>query len=191
MTSIPSSASEAPRSIFSRLSIPLEAKATNISDFAINHDDPYRHYAPGDIVQGKVSFTALKAVHVTHLVLCLHGFVKIFKNNFGSEKKLSKKSTFPGTGRGKRGPEYFGNGFATIFEDECMICGERSFSRGRYNYGFAIAFPRRPLPSSISVSTPHGATHQYRFLSPCSLSAAGYPICSQLPSRAQLPYYQR
>ncbi|MCJ1478045.1 ph-response sensor protein [Lambiella insularis] len=150
MTSVPHTPATTPRSLFSRLTAPLEAKATNISDFAISLDEPHRCCGPGDIVQGKLSFTALKTVHITHLVLCLHGFVKIFKNNLGSGKSLSKKNTFPGTGRGKRGPEYFGDGFATVFENESMICGERSFSRGRYSYGFAIAFPARPLPSSVA-----------------------------------------
>ncbi|MCJ1436075.1 ph-response sensor protein [Xylographa pallens] len=138
------------RSILSRITAPLEAKATNITKFAITLNEPHRYYSPGDKVSGSVSFCVTKPVRITHLVIDLTACVKIFRKNVGSDKLLSRKELFHGVGRGVMEPEYFGDGFATIFQHESVLCGDATLPRQHYVYRFEIAFPSRSLPSSIS-----------------------------------------
>ena len=142
------------RSILSRITAPLEAKATNITKFAITLNEPHRCYSPGDKVSGSVSFCVTKPVRITHLVIDLTACVKIFRKNVGSDKSLSRKELFHGVGRGVMEPEYFGDGFATIFQHESVLCGDATLPRQHYIYRFEIAFPSKSLPSSISVSEP-------------------------------------
>ncbi|MCJ1394363.1 ph-response sensor protein [Xylographa bjoerkii] len=150
MSAPPLAPRTAPRSVLSRITAPLEAKATNITKFAITLNEPHRCYAPGDTVSGSVSFCATKTVLITHLVIDLTASVKIFRKNVGSEKSLSKKEIFHGVGRGIMEPEYFGDGFATIFQHESVLCGDTTLPRQHYVYRFDIVFPSRSLPSSIS-----------------------------------------
>ena len=152
MNALHPAARAAPRSVLSRITTPLEAKATNITKFAITLNQPHRCYAPGDTISGSVSFCVTKPVLITHIVIGLTAFVKIFRKNVGSEKSLSKKEIFHGVGRGIMEPEYFGDGFATIFQNESVLCGDATLLRQHYVYRFDIAFPSGSLPSSISVS---------------------------------------
>ena len=140
------------RSIFSRMTSPFSVKTKNISDFHIQLDEPHRHYSPGDIVKGSVFLTVNKATAISHIVICLYGFVQVFKNANTPGQGISKDGGFSGPGRGKRGTEYFGNGFASIFEDEIVLCGDGRLDTGVYDFKFELEFPLSGLPSSIDVS---------------------------------------
>ena len=139
-------------SLLSRITSPFTNKTRNISDFHIQLDEPHRQFFPGDAIKGSVFLTIHKPVRVTHLVLCLHGFVKVFRNCNSPGDGISRDGGFAGTGRGKRGTEYWGNGLAGLFEDEVVLCGEGRLSIGVYSFKFDVQLPPRGLPSSIDVS---------------------------------------
>lgn len=140
------------RSLISRIASPFTSKTRNISDFHIQSDDPHRHFSPGDLVKGSVFLTVHKPVRVTHIVICLHGFVKVFRRPNAPGEGTPKDGGFMGTGRGKRGTEYYGNGFASIFEDELVLCGEGRLDVGVYAFKFELELPYSGIPSSIDVS---------------------------------------
>ena len=144
--------SSTPRSIISRITSPFSAKPRNISEFYIKIDEPHRHYAPGDKVKGSVVLVVHKAVRITHLVIGIRGFVKVYKHANPPGQGISKEARFVGTGRGDRGPEYFGNGFATIFEKEMPLCGEGRLVPMIYRFEFELPIRAREVPSSIDVS---------------------------------------
>ncbi|KAL1957535.1 hypothetical protein VTO42DRAFT_5761 [Malbranchea cinnamomea] len=137
-------------------SLSLISKFTNrfgnrnrsISDFHIEPDDPWKTYSPGDLVKGSVILTVTKPVRITHLVVCLHGYAKVFKNAVAPGEQ-AEDSGYLGPGRGRRGGEYRGNGFASLFEDEVVLCGEGRLKEGIYKFGFELCFPPYRLPSSI------------------------------------------
>ncbi|KAI9874197.1 MAG: ph-response sensor protein [Pleopsidium flavum] len=137
------------RSILSRLTSPLASRTRNLSEFYIRPDEPYRQYAPGDVVKGAVVLTVLKPVRVTHLVVRLHGHVRVFKTANAPGDGVYHDNSFIGTGRGKRGNECSGNGYASLFEDENTLCGEGRLDVGRYEFNFELDFPSKGVPSSI------------------------------------------
>ena len=146
------------RSIISRIASPFTTRARNIRsafDFHIETDEPHRQYSPGDVVRGSVVLTVNKPTRISHLVICLHGFVKVFRNAIAPGDGISRDSAYLGTGRGKRGSEYFGNGFASLFEDEVVLCGDGKLNIGLYAFKFEIELPPSNIPSSIDVSPPH------------------------------------
>jgi len=103
-------------------------------------------------VSGSLNLKVVKPTRVTHIVVCLHGFVQVYKNP-GSPPSDSYRanSSRIGSGRGSRAGEYFGNGFASLFEDEVVLCGDGRLGEGVYQFNFNVEFPERDLPSSISV----------------------------------------
>jgi len=102
-------------------------------------------------VKGSVNIKIDKAINVTHLVVCLHGFAKVFSNSKSPGKTISRDGALMSNGSGKRGAEYFGNGFASLFEDEVALCGEGRLNVGRYKFEFQLELPSGGLPSSIDV----------------------------------------
>lgn len=44
-----------------------------------------------------------------------------------------------------------GNGFATLFEDEVVLCGDGRLKEGIYKFQFELQLPPHNLPSSITV----------------------------------------
>jgi hypothetical protein len=149
-TPTPSSA----RALVSRITSPFTAKTKNISEFYIKTAEPHRQYAPGDVVKGSVILTVNKPVRITHLVICIRGFVKVYKNPNLPGQGISKEAAFIGTGRGERGSEYFGNGFATIFEKELALCGEGRLQPTVYSFEFELPVRSWGVPSSIDASLP-------------------------------------
>ena len=140
------------RSLISRITSPFKAKPRHISDFYIKLDEPHRRYSPGDAVKGSVILTLQKPLRITHIVLCLHGFVKVFKNPIAPGEGTARDGGFIAAGRGQRGTEYFGNGFASIFEDEFVLHGEARLNPATWTLGFEMEFPPAGIPSSIDVS---------------------------------------
>ena len=136
------------RSFVSRLTSPFASKTRPFVDFAIEPDDLHRTYFPGDPVTGSIRLKVLKAFRVTHITLCLHGFVQVFRH----ANRTGDVNRFPHTGRGRQSGEYFGNGYASLFDDEVVLCGEGRLDEGIYQFNFEMDFPKKSLPSSIDVS---------------------------------------
>ncbi|KAK5123945.1 hypothetical protein LTR85_002142 [Meristemomyces frigidus] len=145
----PSSLPSPGRRIISKIASPFASKSRNLTDFFIEVDDPHRQHSPGDVVRGSVRLRVLRPIRVTHLAVCLHGFVQVYKNPGSPGEGLRANSGYFGTGRGKKSGEYFGNGFASLFEDEVVLCGDGRLAEGAYRFEFELEFPDRNLPSSI------------------------------------------
>lgn len=141
-----------PSAILSRFTGPLANRNRNISEFYVQTDDPWKSYFPGETVTGCVVLTVVKPVPITHLVVCLHGHARVYRNQVMPGDGLAA-SGFRGQGRGSRGIEYLGNGFTSLFEDEVVLCGEGLLNKGVYKFKFELKFPPEGLPSSIDVST--------------------------------------
>lgn len=139
------------RRIITRIASPFANKSRNIVDFSIEPDDPHKQYSPGEIVTGSVKLRVVRPTRVTHIVVCLHGFVQVFKNPGSPGEGFRANGGYLGTGRGRKGGEYFGNGFASLFEDEVVLCGDGRLAEGVYQFNFELEFPDRDLPSSIDV----------------------------------------
>lgn len=73
----------------------------------------------------------------------------MFKNPNAPGDAYKTYSTTVGLGKGKKAGSYFGNGFASLFEDEVVLCGEGRLSEGVYHFNFELEFPSKGLPSSI------------------------------------------
>lgn len=137
--------------ILSRFRSHLAQRNRNITDFFIEPDDPWRAYFPGDAVKGTVVLTVVRPVRITHLVICLHGFVKVFKNAVPPGEASRVSGILPE--RGRRGAAYLGNGLASLFEDEVVLCGDGRLKEGIYKFRFEMAFPPYALPSSLNVGS--------------------------------------
>ncbi|KAJ5255243.1 hypothetical protein N7505_010394 [Penicillium chrysogenum] len=136
-------------SFLSKFRSPLGQRNRGITDFYIDPDDPWRSYFPGDVVKGTVVVTVVRPVRITHIVVCLHGYVKVFKNAVPAGEATPDLG-FLGPGRGRRGAEYLGNGLATLFEDEVVLCGDGRLKEGIYKFRFEMGLPPYALPSSIN-----------------------------------------
>lgn len=151
---MPQIASDRPRRLLSRLASasPFASKSRSITDFYISVEEPHKQYCQGDVVSGSLHLKVVKPTRVTHIVVCLHGFVQVYKNP-GSPPSDSYRASNSriGSGRGSRAGEYFGNGFASLFEDEVVLCGDGRLGEGEYQFNFNVEFPEQDLPSSISV----------------------------------------
>ena len=139
------------RRFLTRLASSLASKSRTITDFYVQAHDPHKRYSSGDIVQGSVVLKLSKPIRVTHIVLCLHGFVQVYKNPGAPPTDgFRSQNNLVGKGRGSTGgAEYFGNGFASLFEEEAVICGEGRVDQGNYKFEFEMRFPDDPMPSSI------------------------------------------
>ena len=148
---VSTSISSRSRAIFSRLASPLASRTRNLSEFYIRPDEPHRQYAPGDVVKGAVVLTVVKPVRVTHLVVRLHGHVRLFTSTNAPGDGVSPDSGFMGTGRARKGNEQLKQGYTSLFEDEVTLCGEGRLDVGRYEFNFELDFPSKGMPSSIDV----------------------------------------
>ncbi|KAG9824605.1 hypothetical protein KCU63_g16504, partial [Aureobasidium melanogenum] len=141
------------RRILSRFASPLfSQKGRSIADFHIKAQDPHKQYSPGESVKGCVVVKVVKPVRVTHVSVCLHGFVQVYRTPGATTDQLRGNTNRIGRaqGRGKKSGEYFGNGFASLFEDESVLCGDGRLDEGVYRFDFEVHFPDdMDLPSSI------------------------------------------
>ena len=160
MTKTPTAASSSSpksskRSAFvAKCSAPFLSKQRSPVEHEIHLDEPFRQYFPGDTVRGAVHLSFAKALRVTHLVVRLHGFVKVINNAKHPGETITYDEILLATkrGRARRGIEYFGDGFARLFEDEYVLCGEGRVA-GPYEFRFEMGLPKKDVPSSIDVST--------------------------------------
>ncbi|KAF3387532.1 pH-response regulator protein palF/RIM8 [Penicillium rolfsii] len=136
-------------SFLSKFRSPLGNRNRSITDFYIEPDDPWRSYFPGDVIKGTVIVTVVRPVRITHIVISLHGYVKVFKNAVPAGEATPDLG-FLGPGRGRRGAEYMGNGLATLFEDEVVLCGDGRLKEGIYKFRFEMGLPPYALPSSLN-----------------------------------------
>jgi len=145
------------RSLSEKFSSYLTNKSAHISSFSIELDDPHRQYGPGETVRGQVVLNVGRPLGVTHVVLCLYGFVEVFKNHSKSTRTPHQPRNHGGhsaVGGSKRWTaEYYGDGFASLFEEEIVLCGEGRLDPKLYHFRFDIDFPANlDLPTSIDVS---------------------------------------
>jgi hypothetical protein len=141
------------RRLLSRFASPLfSQKGRSIADFHIKAHDPHKQYSPGESVKGCVVVKVVKPVRVTHVSVCLHGFAQVYRTPGATADQLRGNTNRIGRaqGRGKKSGEYFGNGFASLFEDESVLCGDGRLDEGVYRFDFEVQFPDdMDLPSSI------------------------------------------
>ena len=141
-------------SLLERWTSAFASKQRNVLEQDIRLDEPFRLYYSGETVRGVVHMNVAKSLRITHLVMRLHGFVKVANRAKLPGESISYDEALVALekGRGRRGIEYFGDGFARLFEDEVVLCGEgRVF--GRYEFAFEMVLPSKGLPSGIDVST--------------------------------------
>ncbi|KAL2072542.1 hypothetical protein VTL71DRAFT_11885 [Oculimacula yallundae] len=135
------------RSFLSRLTAPLKSRTRNLTDFHIRPNEPHRKYSPGDLVRGAVVLTVVKPIRLTHLTVCLHGYVRVFKSPNAANDPLPDPGLTASSN--PRKSQYFGNGHASLFQDEVTLCGEGRLDIGVYEFNFELEFPRKGLPSSV------------------------------------------
>lgn len=140
------------RSLVARIAAPFSSKQRSPVEQEIHLDEPFRQYFSGDTVKGAVLLNTTKALRITHLVIRLHGFVKVVNNARLPGETIPYDENLLTSMRRKKGIEYFGNGFARLFEDERVLCGDGRLS-GRYEFRFELGLPSKNVPSSIDVST--------------------------------------
>ena len=140
-------------SLIAKCTAPFTANQRSQVEQEIRLDEPFRQYAPGDSVKGAIHLTFGKPIRITHLVVRLHGFVKVSNRAKlpGEEISYDESLRSLGNGSGRQGTEYFGSGFARLFEDEEILCGEGRVL-GRYEFRFEMVLPSKNMPSSIDVS---------------------------------------
>ncbi|KAG5944881.1 hypothetical protein E4U53_006800 [Claviceps sorghi] len=140
-------------SFLSRLSLPLQfqlplrSRNRNVADFHIRCDEPHRKYSAGDSVRGVVVLAVVKPLRITHLVVALHGYVRVLKDPT-SVAKAQSVTILPPPGSSCR-PQYQGSGVTSLFQDEQVLSGEGRIESGKYEFGFDLVFPDKGLPSSI------------------------------------------
>ena len=142
-------------SFLAKCTAPFASKQRNPLEQDIRLDEPFRQYYSGEIVKGAVHLNVTKPQRITHLVIRLHGFVKVANRAKLPGESISYDEALMALEKGRegrRGIEYFGNGFARLFEDETVLCGEGRVS-GQYEFRFEMVLPSKGLPTGIDVST--------------------------------------
>lgn len=139
--------------IISRLTSPFSPKARSVVEFYVQADDPHKQYSPGDLITGSVVLKIAKPIRLTHIVVSLHGYVQVYKTpNAPPAEPYRLLNTRSGGKRGTKSGAYFGDGFATLFEEEEVLCGDGRLAEGQYKFEFRLKFPDESMPSSIDVS---------------------------------------
>lgn len=98
---------------------------------------------------GAVVLKVDKPIRLTHLTVCLHGFVRVFKNPNAVNEPLPDLGLT--ASNSPRKSQYFGNGHASLFQDDQTLCGEGRLDIGVYNFNFELEFPTKGVPTSIDV----------------------------------------
>lgn len=138
-------------SFFARLASPLRSRTRNLADFHVRLKEPHRQYSAGDHVKGHVVLSVIKPFRITHLTVALHGYVRAFKSA-GAAAQLGPVNPAVASSDG-RSFRYHGNGHASLFQDEQVLCGDGRLKPMRYEFEFDLIFPAKGLPSSIDVRT--------------------------------------
>jgi hypothetical protein len=133
-------------------SLSLRSRARYIHDFHIRPAEPHRRYAAGDEVQGAVVLTVVKPVRITHLVVSLHGYMRVSKGPSlsANDQTFDPDDPIAKSRRGSRSKNAV-NGYVRLFQDEQVLSGDGRLDPGRYEFNFNLLFPTEGLPSSIDV----------------------------------------
>lgn len=143
---------ERSRSILSLFSNPLSKRTAKFFDLEIEPEHPHKTFRPGDVVKGTVALSVFKGFDITHLTILLHGYARVFKHQCSPrEAKTTPEQLI--NGKGSRGFEYYGNGLASLFQDERTLCGSGFLKKQVYKFEFELQFPPHSLPSTIEVRT--------------------------------------
>ncbi|KAK4156945.1 hypothetical protein C8A00DRAFT_12146 [Chaetomidium leptoderma] len=144
------SSSSSSLSFFSRFTLPLRSRARYVVDFHIRPAEPHRKYAAGDQVQGAVVLTVVKPVRITHLVVSLHGYMRVYKGPSlpANEPVIDPAEALATSSRSSR-QKNLPNGCVRLFQDEQTLSGDGRLEPGRYEFNFNLLFPAGGLPSSI------------------------------------------
>lgn len=137
------------RSFFSRFALPIRSRSTrNVVDFFIRPAEPHRKYNAGSQVRGAVVLAVVKPTRITHLTVALRGFVRVYKSpNAANEPFTTPDAASDGVSHFR----FLGNGYASLFQDEQVLCADGKLDTGRYEFNFELEFPQDGLPSSIEV----------------------------------------
>ncbi|KAI1465805.1 uncharacterized protein F4812DRAFT_113032 [Daldinia caldariorum] len=135
-------------SLFSRLTSPLRSRTRNLADFHIRLQEPHRQYSAGDHVKGHVILSVVKPIRITHLTVALHGYVRVYKHA-GAAAQLTPVNPAVVSHERSKSVRYCGNGLASLFQDEQVLCGEGRLKPTRFEFEFDLIFPSKGLPSSI------------------------------------------
>jgi hypothetical protein len=127
---------------------PLSKHSRNLPEFTIEPENPWKTYSPGDIVKGNVVLVVARGFDLTHLVVSLHGYAKVYKHRVVPGEG-GPPAEILGNGKGSRGFEYHGNGLVSLFQDEIVLCGSGFLKKQKYIFGFELEFPASNLPSTI------------------------------------------
>ncbi len=139
------------KTLVSCITAPFASKQRSPVELEIRLDEPFRQYFCGDTVKGAVRLLTTRASRITHLVIRLHGFVKVVNNVRLPGETIPYDENLLTSMRRRKGIEYFGNGFARLFEDEHILCGDGRVD-SEYEFRFELDLPSRGIPSSIDVS---------------------------------------
>jgi hypothetical protein len=101
-----------------------------------------------------VVLKVVKPIRLTHLTVCLHGFVRVFKHPNAANEPLPTDAGLTASSNPSKS-QYFGNGHASLFRDEQILCGEGRLDPGEYHFNFELEFLSEGLPTSIDVSWRH------------------------------------
>lgn len=80
--------------------------------------------------------------------------MRVFKNPNAAHEPLPADVGLTASSNPKKS-HYFGNGHASLFQDEVTLCGEGRLEAGIYEFNFELDFPTKGLPSSIDVRLPY------------------------------------
>lgn len=150
------------RSFFSRFALPIRSRSTrNVVDFHIRPAEPHRKYGAGDNVRGAVVLALVKPIRVTHLTVALRGYVRVYKSP-NAANEPANPSEFDSDGISQF--RFLGNGYASLFQDEQVLCADGRLESGRYEFNFDLLFPEKDLPSSIDVSAHDSTNNRCPFL---------------------------
>ncbi|KAK4936508.1 ph-response sensor protein [Elasticomyces elasticus] len=136
------------RSRFSLFSQGLGKNARNLFDLAVEPEDPFRVYSPGQAVKGHVILTVAKGFDITHLVIALHGYVKVYKHQIAPGERLAIPEGVL-SWKGDEKFQYHGGGLATLWQKEQTLCGSGFLKKHVYKFAFELQFPTQSLPSAI------------------------------------------
>jgi len=139
------------RSVLARFRSPFGNKVRHKPDLYIQLDDPHRQYSPGDVVTGSVVLKITKPIDITHIVVCLHGFAQVYRSANNPGEGYRNYNAALVAGKTNKAGGYYGNGFASLFEDEVPLCGDGRLGEGRYQFNFELHFPKQHAPTSIDV----------------------------------------
>lgn len=139
------------RNFANRFGSLFASKPSHVNDYYIQLDDHARVYGAGDTLSGTFVLDVARPLGVTHIVISLFGYLEVFKTHARSRTDHRDSVSRVASGKGKRWvSEYYGDGFASLFEDEVVLCGQGRLDPKLYHFRFELDFPRNlRLPSSI------------------------------------------